>query len=93
MLRDKPLSHILLVLFTSVIGANIVGEALRAVLHYLSGPDTIVERALLQYASWSLGPHTLNLVILSFSFDLSLRFSLMTLLGMFVGWYYLRHTY
>jgi len=81
------------VLFTSVIGANIVGEALRAVLHYLSGPDTIVERALLQYASWSLGPHTLNLVILSFSFDLSLRFSLMTLLGMFVGWYYLRHTY
>jgi len=93
MLRDKPLSHILLVLFMSVIGANVVGEALRVALHYVSGPDTVVERALLQYASWSIGPITLNMVILAFSFDLSLRFSLITVLGMFVGWYYLKHTY
>jgi len=93
MLRDKPVSHLVLVLFTSIIGANIIGEALRAVLHALSGPDTIVERALLQYVSWSVGPHMLNLIILSFSFDFSLRFNVITLLGMFVGWYYLKHTY
>ena len=41
----------------------------------------------------SLGPITLNLVILTFSFDLSLRFNLITVLGIFVGWYYLKHTY
>ena len=93
MVRDKPVSHLILVLFTSVIGANITGEALRVVLHFIAGPDTIVERALLQYVSWSVGPHMFNLIILSFSFDLSLRFNVITLLGMFVGWYYFKYSY
>ena len=34
-----------------------------------------------------------NLIILSFSFDLSLKFNLITMLGLFVGWYYFRHSY
>jgi hypothetical protein len=93
MLRDKPVSHLILMLFTSVIGANILGEALRVLLHFVVGADTIVERALLQYVSWPLGPHTLNLIILSFSFELALRFNVVTLLGMFVGWYYYKYTY
>ncbi len=91
--KDKPVSHLILVLFTSVIGANVIGEALRAVLHFVGGPDTIVERALLQYVSWSIGPHMFNLIILSFSFDLSLRFNVVTLLGVVVGWYYFRYSY
>jgi hypothetical protein len=93
MLRDKPVSHLILVLFISLIAANVAGEAMRAIIHFLSGTDTIVERALLQYLSWSVGPITLNLVILTFSFDLSLRFNLITVVGMFIGWYYLKHTY
>ncbi|MFT5090144.1 MAG: hypothetical protein ACI8PG_004520, partial [Planctomycetota bacterium] len=32
MLRDKPVSHLVLILFTSMLGANIIGEALRVVL-------------------------------------------------------------
>ena len=42
MLRDKPLSHLILILFTTMIGANIVGEMLRFILIALVGPDTIV---------------------------------------------------
>lgn len=93
MLRDKPVTHLILVLFTSMIGANVAGEALRVVLHFVAGPDTIVERALLQYVSWPIGPHMLNLIILSFSFELSLRFNVITLLGMVVGWYYFKYSY
>jgi len=93
MLRNKSTGHLILVLFTSVIGANIVGETLRVVLRFIAGPGTIVERALLQYVSWTIGPHMFNLIILSFSFDLSLRFNVITLLGIFVGWYYFRYTY
>ena len=93
MLRDKPVSHLILILFTSAIGANIIGEALRVILHFVAGTDTIVERALLQYVSYSIGPHMFNLIILSFSFELSLRFNIITLLGIFVGWYYLKYTY
>lgn len=93
MLRDKPVSHLILILFTSMIGANIIGEALRMILHFVAGNDTIVERALLQYVNWpnSIGP--LNLIILSFSFSLSLHFNIITLLGLFVGWYYFKYTY
>ena len=93
MLRDKPVSHLILILFTSMLGANIIGEVLRVLLTFGAGTDTIVERALLQYVSYSIGPHMFNLIILSFSFELSLRFNLITLLGMFVGWYYFRYSY
>jgi hypothetical protein len=93
MLRDKPISHLILILFTSMLGANIIGEVLRVLLTFVAGTDTIVERALLQYVSYSIGPHMFNLIILSFSFELSLRFNLITLLGMFVGWYYFRYSY
>jgi hypothetical protein len=93
MLRNKPVSHLILILFTSTIGANIIGETLRAVLHFVAGPGTVVERALLQYVDWSNAIGPLNLIILSFSFELSLRFNLMTLMGIFVGWYYYKYTY
>ena len=69
MLHDKPIGHLLLILFTSTLGANILGEALRVLLGFIAGSDTIVERALLQYVTYSIGPHWLNLIILSFSFE------------------------
>ena len=90
---DKPISHLILILFTTMIGANLIGEMLRFILVGLVGPDTIVELALLRYVEYSIGPHMFNLIILSFSFDLSLKFNLITILGLFVGWYYFRHSY
>lgn len=93
MMREKPLSHLILILFTTMIGANLIGELLRFILMGLVGPDTIVELALLRYVEYSIGPHMFNLVILSFSFELALKFNLITMLGLFVGWYYFRHSY
>jgi hypothetical protein len=93
MLRDKPLSHLLLILFTSIIGANVIGEALRAILQAFGSERTMVEHALLDYVRYEIGPHTINLIILSFSFDLSLHFNTFTMLGIFVGWYYFRYSY
>ena len=93
MLRDKPVSHLILILFTSMIGANIIGEAMRSILHFITDDITIVEKALLQYVEYSIGPHKLNLILLSFSFALSLKFNLITLLGILVGWYYFRYSY
>ena len=81
MLRDKPLSHLILILFTTMIGANILGEMLRFILIAIVGPDTIVELALLRYVEYSIGPHMFNLIILSFSFELALKFNLITMLG------------
>jgi hypothetical protein len=93
MLRDKPLSHLILILFTGMMGANIIGEALRNILHFIAGEDTIVERALLHYVKYPIGPHDINLWILSFSFGLELHFNVITLLGILIGWYYFRYSY
>ena len=93
MLRDKPVSHLVVILFVSVLGANVIGESLRRVLHFVAGSGTIVERALLDYVFYGIGPHQLNLWILSFSFELTLHFNVITLLGIFVGWYYFKYSY
>ena len=93
MLREKPVSHLILILFTSTLGANSIGEALRAVLHLIAGESTIVERALLQYVEYPIGPYTFYLIILTFSFALTLKFNVITLLGLLVGWYYFRYSY
>ena len=93
MLKDKSASHLILILFTSVIGANIIGEALRVALHFLVGEGNIVERSLLNYQEYPVGPYSFSLIILSFSFALKLKFNVITLLGIFVGWYYIKYSY
>ena len=93
MLRDKPISHLVIILFVSILGANIIGEALRIVLTFIAGSGSIVERALLDYVPYQIGPHMLNLIILSLSFELSLHFNVITLLGVLVGWYYFKYSY
>tara|TARA_B100000686_G_C16461400_1_gene797291 strand:- start:160 stop:438 length:279 start_codon:yes stop_codon:yes gene_type:complete len=92
-MREKQVSHLVVILFVSVLGANIIGEALRIVLHFIAGGGSIVERALLDYVTYPIGPHSLNLIILSLSFELSLHFNVITLLGIFVGWYYFKYSY
>ena len=93
MIREKSAVHLILVLFFCVLGANVIGEALRLLLHLTAGEGTIVERALLHYVGWAIGPHKLNLIILSFQFELGLHFNVITLLGIFAGWYYFKYSY
>ena len=93
MLRDKPVGHLIVILFVSVLGANVIGESLRRILHFWPGSGNIVERALLDYVIYPIGPFPLNLWILSFSFELTLHFNVITLLGIFVGWYYFKYSY
>ena len=92
-MKDKPVGHLVVILFISVLGANILGEALRVVLRFIAGEGSIVERALLNYVGYSIGPHELNAVILLFNFELVLNFNVITLLGIFVGWYYFKYSY
>jgi len=93
MLRDKPISHLVLILFISAIGGSVIGESLRLILRFVAGEGSIVERALLDFFSYEIGPHMLNLIILSFQFELTLNFNVITMLGIFVGWYYFKYSY
>jgi hypothetical protein len=93
MLNDKPVSHLVLILFVSAIGGSVIGESLRFILRVVAGEGSIVERALLDFFVWPVGPLPLNLIILSFQFELTLHFNVITLLGIFVGWYYFKYSY
>ena len=93
MLLRKSIGVLILILFISMLGANITGEALRSILHFTAGESSIVERALLQYIEYNIGPHMFNLIIFSLSFELLLKFNLVTLLGIFFGWYYYKYSY
>ena len=93
MFRDKPASHLIIILFIGVLSANVLGEAFRLLLHALAGQGSIVELALLNYLSWSVGPMTLNLIILTFVFKLALHINVISILGLFVGWYYFKYSY
>ena len=93
MLQDKPIGHLIVILFISAIGGSVVGESLRLILRFVAGDGSIVERALLDYFQYDIGPHMLNLIILSFQFELVLNFNVITLLGLFVGWYYFKYSY
>ena len=70
-MREKQVSLLVVILFVSVLGANIIGEALRSVVHFIAGGGSSVERARLDYVTYPIGPHSLNLIILSLSFELS----------------------
>ena len=63
------------------------------VFHFLVGEGSIVEQSLLRYVEYDIGPHMFNLIILSFSFALVLKFNVITLLGLLVGWYYFKYSY
>ena len=93
MLRDKPISHLVLILFISAIGGSVIGESLRLILRFVAGEGSIVERALLDFFSYEIGPHMLNLIILSFQCELTLNFNVITMLGICVGWYYFKYSY
>ena len=93
MLRDKPLSHLILILLVSVILANVIGEALRRVLYFLVGTGSLPERALLDYIHYDIGPYMFDVVVFSFSFGFTLNLNVISLLGIFVGWYYYRYSY
>ena len=94
MLRDKPVSHLILILFLSALAANLAGEALRIFLHFVFWENSIIEKGFLQYhVDYNIGPFSFNLIILALSFSLSLKFNVITLLGILVGWYYFKYSY
>ena len=94
MFRDKPVGHLIVILFIGVLCANVLGEALRLLLQSIADPGSTVELALLNYLEWSVGPITLNLpFILIFNFELTLRLNVISILGLFVGWYYFKYSY
>ncbi len=84
-MRKKSIGWILVVI---LLGA-FIGSALGEVLAYIL-PQGVVKEFFLRSVEFSLGPGTLNLVILTFTLGFSLKLNVISVLGIGIASYFLR---
>lgn len=72
----------------------ILGAALGGVLGdllALTFPEGVVKQFFLQSVSWGISPFTIDLMVISFTFGLRLKFSVSSIIGLGVVYYFLRY--
>ncbi len=78
-LRKKSLKAIVLTVLLGIAVGTVVGEVLAIVL-----PDGIPKDVLIQSAHFELQPFTLNLMVLTLTFGISLKLNFISVLGILV---------
>jgi len=84
-MKKKSLGYYLIVLF---IGA-LIGSALGEVIAYIL-PDGVVKQFFVKSVSASVGPATLNIVIMTFTLGFSIKINIMSVIGILITAYLLR---
>ena len=87
MIRKKSLGWIFLILLFGIF----VGSALGEVLAYIL-PAGVVKDFFLRAAQFSLGPATLNLIVVTFTIGFSFKLNIISVLGVGITAYLLRWT-
>lgn len=84
-MRKKSIGWILLII---LLGA-LIGSALGEILAYIL-PQGVVKEFFLRSAVFTLGPATLDIVILTFTLGFSLKINVIGILGIIIAAYFLR---
>jgi len=87
MIRKKSLGWIFLILLFGIF----IGSALGEVLAYIL-PTGVVKDFFLRAAHFSLGPATLNLIVVTFTIGFSFKLNIISVLGVGITAYLLRWT-
>jgi len=87
MIRKKSLGWIFLILLFGIF----IGSALGEVLAYIL-PAGVVKDFFLRAAQFSLGPATLNLIVVTFTIGFSFKLNIISVLGVGITAYLLRWT-
>lgn len=86
-MRKKSLGWILVIILLGALIGSALGEVLALIL-----PQGVVKEFFLRSASFSVGPATLNLIILTFTLGFSLKINVIGVLGIGFASYLLRWT-
>ncbi|MDP6419171.1 MAG: DUF4321 domain-containing protein [Candidatus Krumholzibacteria bacterium] len=78
-LRRKSIKAILLTVLLGIAVGTVLGDVLALVL-----PDGIAREVLTTSAEYNFDPFTLNLMVISFTFGFSLKFNVVSVLGIFL---------
>lgn len=84
-MKKKSLGFILIVIFIGALIGSAIGELIAYVM-----PDGVVKQFFIKSASASLGPGTLNIIILTFTLGFSIKVNVMGVLGILITAYALR---
>jgi hypothetical protein len=85
--RRRPLALVALILFLGIVIGTVLGEAIGVIL-----PEgKVVRDVFVNSTDFHVGPLHVDLVVFSFTFGFSLRVNLMSVLGVFVVFGFLRY--
>jgi hypothetical protein len=86
-MRKKSLAWFLVIILLGALIGSTLGEVLALVL-----PEGVVKEFFLRSAKFSVGPATLNLVIITFTLGFSIKLNVISVLGIGFAAYLLRWT-
>jgi hypothetical protein len=86
-MRKKSIGWILVIILLGAFIGSALGEVLALIL-----PTGVVKEFFLRAAMFSVGPATLNLVILTFTLGFSMKVNVIGVLGIIISSYFLRWT-
>jgi len=84
-MRKKSVAFVVLII---IMGA-LIGSALGEIIAYVV-PDGVVKDFFLKSVSASLGPGTLDIIILTFTLGFSIKLNIIGVFGIFIAAYLLR---
>jgi len=84
-MRRKSFGYFLLVIIVGALIGTVLGEIIAFVI-----PDGVVKDFFLKSASASLGPGTLNIIVMSFTLGFSIKLNITGVIGILVAAYAFR---
>ncbi|MCH7575449.1 MAG: DUF4321 domain-containing protein [Candidatus Marinimicrobia bacterium] len=89
MITDYQKRSLGLLFLTLILGAalgGVLGDLLA-----LTFPEGVVKQFFLQSVNWGISPFTVDLMVVSFTFGMRLKFSVSSIIGLGVVYYFLRY--
>ena len=90
----RGVGGLVVALFIGVLVGNMAGEVLKILFQAVGLSQSVVQKVLLDpLVQYEFSPIPLNLIILTLTFGFTLDFSLFSLMGMGVAYYYFKYSY
>ena len=90
----RSVGFLILAAFIGVLAGNILGGLLGVVFDFLGLQDNVVQKVLVDpLVKYDSGEIALNLIVIKFKFGFSLKFNVLSLLGIGTAWYYAKYSY
>lgn len=84
--QKRSIAVIFLVLIVGAAVGTILGDLLGMIL-----PEGVVKQFFLQSVSWGISPVTLDVIVITFTFGLRIKFNISSILGLAAAYYFLRY--